>query len=110
MKVFNSRCEVDVKIKFYFDLYDIGGDGKISQRDLKKYFSTINTKDETDATLPDPAMDDYNIEEYIDPMITIIFKELVSNNKHGYIDFTDFKTLMWNTNVDKTCVIYLEEE
>ena len=43
-------------------------------------------------------------------MINIMMNEIVTNKARNYIDFTDFKTLMWNTKVDKTCVIYLEEE
>lgn len=123
MKVFNYRCDVDVKIKciyiylnlyhlVYFDLYDTDGDHKITKKDLKKYFNIINTKDENDIIKAEANQhdEDGSIESYIDPMISILMKELISNRMRHYIDFSDFRTLMWNTNIDKTCVIYLEEE
>lgn len=52
---------------------------------------------------------DISIEKFMEPMIDIIFREIVFNSKSGYIDYREFKTLMWHTNIDKTCVMYLEE-
>jgi hypothetical protein len=52
---------------------------------------------------------DISIENFMEPMIDIIFREIVFSTKSGYIDYREFKTLMWHTNIDKTCVMYLEE-
>jgi Ca2+-binding EF-hand superfamily protein len=91
-------------------LYDVDGDGKISKNDLKKFLSSINTKDEMDCVNPDNTEEDNNIEDSISNMINIIMKDIITNNKRKTIDYNDFKTLMWNTNIDRVCVIYLEEE
>jgi Ca2+-binding EF-hand superfamily protein len=95
----------------YFDLYDVDGDGKISKKDLKSFLSIINTKDENDTeTINQDEDSDISIENFMEPMIDMIFREIVFNTKRSYIDFREFNTLMWHTNIDKTCVMYLEEE
>lgn len=112
MKVFNYRCPVEEKIKFYYALYDVDGDGKISISDLKKFLEIINTKDEKNEEQIGAIEneEDHNIDQCKEEMVQIIMKELITNNMRSYIDYEDFKNLMWNTNIDRTCVIYLEEE
>jgi Ca2+-binding EF-hand superfamily protein len=125
MKVFHYKCEVEKKIDckiifnliyvVYFELYDTDGDGKITKKDLKTFFSVINTIDVDDVTKVSKSKlntteDNIDIEAYIDPMIAKIMKELLVNTNRTYIDNRDFRNLMWNTNIDKTCVIYLEDD
>jgi Ca2+-binding EF-hand superfamily protein len=120
MKVFNYRCQIEEKIKciflkilkiVYFDLFDFDGDGRISPKDLKLFLGVINTKDDKNQVNAESNnIQDFNIESYVDPMILQIQKEIISNHSRNYIDFGDFRNLMWNTNIDKTCVIYLEAE
>jgi hypothetical protein len=50
------------------------------------------------------------LDKFYDAIIARIMKEIITTNKKLSINFQDFKTLMWNTNIDKTCVIYLDEE
>lgn len=49
LKVFNVKYPVDLKIKFYFKIFDTDGDGMISRNDLKKYIELcIPTESEED--------------------------------------------------------------
>lgn len=52
LKVFNPKYPVDFKIKFYFKIFDVDGDGFISKDDLRKYiYSVIPSKEEDDEEL-----------------------------------------------------------
>ncbi len=127
MKVFNSKCEVDVKIKckfiynfkiscvVYFDLYDFDGDGKISKDDLRNFLRVLNTDDEMDKhkveKIGDSRNDDY--ESYIESMTNTIFSEVLMKNTDDPDDcmkFSEFRTLMWDTDINTACVVYLEHE
>jgi Ca2+-binding EF-hand superfamily protein len=120
MKVFNFKSPVEQKIKckiafiiyiiVYFDLYDIDGDEKISKKDLENFMNIINTKDEGDIVSAENNKEDVNLNNYMESMIVRILKEVITGRKKTSINFQEFKTLMWNTNIDKTCVIYLGDE
>lgn len=71
----------------------------------------INTKDERNILQVGPGEEeDVDIQGYMDHMIEMIIKELVTSASRQHIDYREFRNLMWNTDIDKTCVIYLEEE
>jgi Ca2+-binding EF-hand superfamily protein len=116
MKVFSYRTPTEVKIKckrylcyplVYFDLYDTDGDGKITGKDLKDFLTIINTFDEHDS---ENCNDKHSLDSYYENMISRIMKELLADYKRKHIEFEEFKAFMWSTNIDKTCVIYLEHE
>jgi Ca2+-binding EF-hand superfamily protein len=114
MKVFNFRTPPEVKIKcnhfiilVYFDLYDIDGDGKITPKDLKDFLLIINTSNDHDS---EACIDRDSLDSYYEAMISRIMKELLADYRRKHIEFEEFKAFMWSTNIDKTCVIYLEHE
>jgi hypothetical protein len=86
----------------------VNGDGKITHKDLKDFLTVINTQDEKDMEPSVSAKE--SLEGYYDNMISRIMKELLADYKRQHIEFEEFKTFMWHTSIDKTCVIYLEHE
>jgi Ca2+-binding EF-hand superfamily protein len=94
----------------YFDLYDIDGDGKISKKDLGNFLEILNTWDETDSNKIPSSMKDNDLDDYKESMVNLLCLEMISDKKRNYIDYREFSDLMWHTDIDKTCVIYLEKE
>ncbi len=94
----------------YFELYDVDGDSKISKNDLRNFLKIINLKEESEIEKNSENKADLDEENYIEPLIDIIFKEIVSSSKSNFIDYREFRSLMWHTKIDKSCMIYLEEE
>ncbi len=92
----------------------MNGDGRISKDDLltflievfpedlateksqKKKVNENNNKDNTE-------MENTNIN--FEKLIDILFDEIVSNDRRKYIDYDDFNTVMWTTEIDKSCII-----
>lgn len=40
-----------------------------------------------------------------DKLISLVFSEIVFNEKRNYIDYDEFSHVLWTTNIDKTCCI-----
>lgn len=48
LKVFNPRYPTDFKIKFYFKIFDVDGDGYISRNDILEFIKTVSPLGESD--------------------------------------------------------------
>ena len=46
MKIFNIKYPVDLKIKFYFKIFDVDGDGLISRKDLRDFIEEVIPKND----------------------------------------------------------------
>jgi hypothetical protein len=55
-------------------------------------------------------MKDNDLDDYKESMVNLLCLEMISDKKRNYIDYREFSDLMWHTDIDKTCVIYLEKE
>lgn len=88
----------------YFNLYDCDGDGKITSNDLLTFLRIIDHKNSTIVELKYKS-----IERFFDPIVEHVFNELIHNRKRTYISYETFKNLMWETSIDKKCVIYLDD-
>lgn len=103
----NTKLNVKVVlILVYFDIYDTDGDNKITAKDIRKILEIYNGKESGNG-----QKIENDIENLIEPAIQIIFKELSTGGDNlNFIDYNEFQNIMWNTNIDKTCTIYLEDD
>jgi len=107
LKIFNINTPIDEKIRFYFDIYDVDNDDKISKDDFSKILFEL---------LPEDLLNDGKTEankeakENVEKIVNLIFKEVLGNEKHVYLEFDDFQKVLFQTNIDKTCVIHFGAE
>ena len=46
--------------------------------------------------------------EDVEKIINLTFKEITGNDKRKYIEYDEFQKILWQTNLDKTCVIHFD--
>jgi len=112
LKIFNPRTPIDSKVNctviiklVYFRLYDVDNDGKVSKGDFRRILLDLVPEDmlkEDKINLNDDA------KENVERIINLIFKEIVGNEKRKFIEYDEFQKILWQTNIDKTCVIHFE--
>ena len=112
MKIFNPRTPIDSKVNcnlinklVYFRMYDVDNDGRISKGDFRKILIDLVPEDmlkEDKVSLKDEA------KEHVEKIINLMFKEIVGNEKRKFIEYDEFQKILWQTNIDKTCVIHFE--
>jgi len=105
MKLFNSRTPIDSKIKFYFLIYDVDNDGKVSKNDFTQVLTDLLPDD---MLSEDKSCLNEEAKENVDKIVTLMFKEIAGNDKRKFIEFEEFQKILWQTNIDKTCVIHFE--
>lgn len=97
-------------------MFDYDGDGKITPSDIENFIRVINYDEmlSDDKKTADDILkqheDSNNLEHIKQQLIDEIFGELVTFKKKPYISFEVFKELMLETNIDKTCTIYFNED
>lgn len=86
-------------------MYDVDNDGKVSKGDFRRILVDLVPDDmlkEDRVSLKDDA------KEEVEKIINLMFKEIVGNDKRKFIEFEEFQKILWQTNLDKTCVIHFE--
>ena len=91
----------------YFDLFDADGDGKININDLKYFLeSLVDEVDQNTISNGENNKNDFILfKENINKMVERIMKEVLMTSNHECIFFRDFADLMYDSNIDRTCVI-----
>jgi|LauGreDrversion4_2_1035121.scaffolds.fasta_scaffold364003_1 Ca2+-binding EF-hand superfamily protein len=112
LKIFNPKTPIDSKVNctiviklVYFRLYDVDNDGKVSKGDFRRILIDLVPEDmlnEDKVNLKDEAKED------VERIINLMFKEIVGNEKRKFIEYDEFQKILWQTNIDKTCVIHFE--
>ncbi len=95
----------------YFDLFDTDGDGKINRNDLKYFLeSLVDEVDQNTITIGENNKNDFIMfKENINEMVERIMKEVLITSEQECILFRDFTDLMYDSNIDRTCVIDFDE-
>jgi len=92
----------------------VNGDGRISKDDLLTFLIEVFPEDlVTEKTQKKKENDNTNNKDNMEmetninfeKLIDIVFDEIVSNDRRKYIDYDDFNTVMWTTEIDKSCII-----
>ena len=80
-------------------------DGKISKTDFRRILVDLLPEDmlnEEKNALNETA------KESVDKIVNLMFKEIVGNDKRKFIEYEEFQKILWQTNIDKTCVIHFD--
>lgn len=95
----------------YFNLFDVDSDGKINRNDLKNFLESFLNETDQYAIEGENNKDDFNLfKENINNMIERIMKEILITSKQEYILLQDFTELMYDSNIDRTCVMDFDED